>query len=69
MGDEKVKAKPIEIQISTTNVSTEESVKTIKRDFEHIVELQKYGARIRRANYLALIDSGFTKDQAMWLIK
>ena len=64
--------KPIEIQIQNADpgkIPIAESVEIMKRDFKHIVELQKYGARIRRENFLALVESGFTADQAMWLIK
>ena len=64
--------KPIEIQINNSNpenISIEDQVKVIKKDFKHIMEMQKYNAKIKRGIFLALVDSGFTEDQAMWLIK
>ena len=63
---------PVKIQIQNAdpkNIPIAESVKIMKKDFAHIVEMQKYGAKLKREYFMELVESGFTEEQAMWLIK
>jgi len=64
--------KPIQIQIQNANpknVSIKDAVKETEKNIEYILQMQKYTARMKREQFLALVENGFTDDQAMWLIK
>jgi hypothetical protein len=64
--------KPIEIRIQgsdSEDVSTKETVKNIKENFDHLAEMQTLNARLRRKHFEGLVEAGFTEEQAMWLIK
>jgi hypothetical protein len=64
--------KPIEIQIQNadpTKMSVADAVKNMREEISDVLEIQKYQAKIKRAYFKGLVESGFTEDQAMWLIK
>jgi len=62
----------IQIQIQNADpekVSVKDAVRETEKNIEYILQMQKYTARMKREQFLALVESGFTEDQAMWLIK
>jgi hypothetical protein len=64
--------KPIEIQINNTepeNQTPTETIIGLKKELPALLQIQVVNAQLRRAHFNGLVASGFTEDQAMWLIK
>lgn len=63
---------PFEIRISSDDggkPSPKKLLKEIKEDLATQLELQRLLARLTRERYLGFIESGFTKEEALFLVK
>ena len=50
-------------------VSMAQAVKNMLENMPALMEFERVNARLTRAKYLALVEQGFTKDEALALCK
>ena len=55
--------------MSDEKISMKESLKKMRKDFQTIIESQASLSLILKAKHEALIKAGFTKDEALEIIK
>jgi len=63
---------PFKIQIQNqddTKLSVHEVVKKMANEFKDMLEFYKLDAKLKRSQYSAYLEEGFTDEQALFLIK
>ena len=59
---------PVEINFNPPT-DAERALADLERQSDHLLDLQRYAAKMHRAKYLACLEEGFTEAQALELCK